>query len=106
MWRLSAILVTAAILSACATRERGTTVTTLPASDGQKVVIAESAATPRGEVRHRVTGRVTDIERNSGTVTVRASDGAKVKVLLPPMAAASVREGDDVSLDVIVTPRR
>lgn len=106
MWRLNAILVTAAALTACSTGERVTT-TTIPAAGGEKVVIAESsAATPRGEVRHRMAGRVTDIERKSGEVTVRAADGSKLKLSLPPMAAATIREGDDVSLDVLVTPRR
>ncbi len=107
MWRLSVILVTAATLSACATKERGATTTTIPAAGGQTVVIGESSsAATRGEVRHRVAGRVTDIERNSGEITVRASDGSRLKLLLPPMAAATIREGDDVSLDVLVTPRR
>lgn len=108
MWQLTVILVTAATLSACATKERGTTTTTIPAAGGQTVVIGESpsSAATRGEVRHRVAGRVTDIERNSGEITVRASDGSRLKLLLPPMAAATIREGDDVSLDVLVTPRR
>jgi hypothetical protein len=69
-------------------------------------VIAESAGSPRGQVRHQVAGRITDIERNNGEITVRSGDGSKVKLVLPPLAVANMREGDDVSVDVLVTPRR
>jgi hypothetical protein len=53
-----------------------------------------------------VAGRITDIERNNGEITVRSGDGAKVKLVLPPLAVANMREGDQVSVDVLVTPRR
>jgi hypothetical protein len=69
-------------------------------------VIAEPAGSPRGQVRHQAAGRITDIERNNGEITVRLSDGSKVKLLLPPLSVANMREGDDVSVDVVVTPRR
>jgi hypothetical protein len=69
-------------------------------------VIAESAGSPRGQVRHQVAGRITDIERNNGEITVRSGDGSRVKLVLPPPAVANMREGDDVSIDVLVTPRR
>jgi hypothetical protein len=82
------------------------TTTTIPATGGQQVVIAESGSSPRGQVRHQLAGRITDIERNKGEVTVRSGDGSKVKIVLPPLAVANMREGDDVSLDVLVTPRR
>jgi hypothetical protein len=70
------------------------------------VVIGESAGSPRGQVHHQLTGRITDVERNKGEVTVRSADGSKMKIILPPLAVANMREGDDVSLDVLVTPRR
>jgi hypothetical protein len=82
------------------------TTTTIPATGGQQVVIGESGSSPRGQVRHQLAGRITDIERNNGEVTVRSGDGSKVKIVLPPLAVANMREGDDVSLDVLVTPRR
>jgi hypothetical protein len=108
MWSRVAILAVGVALTACGTGERSTTTTTtIPATGGQQVVIGEPAAgVARGEVRHRVTGRVADIERNHGEVTVRSSDGGKVKLTLPPMAVATMREGDDVADDVVVTPRR
>jgi hypothetical protein len=111
MWRLIAIIAAAIGVSACGTGQRSATTTpatttTIPASGGQQVVIAESGSSPRGQVRHQLAGRITDVERNKGEVTVRSADGSKVKIMLPPLAVANMREGDDVSLDVLVTPRR
>lgn len=101
----------AAVLTAAgcaATQPEPRTTTTLPAEGGQQVVITESPAAStavRGPVNHRVVGEVTDVERQRGEVTVRTADGNKLKLRLPPMAAAAVREGDAVNLDVTVTPR-
>jgi hypothetical protein len=106
MRRTMATVAVAIGLAACGTGQRSATTTTLPASGGQQVVIAEPAGTPRGLVRHQVTGRITDIERDKGEVTVRSGDGTNIKLMLPPVAVANVREGDDVNLDVLVTPRR
>ena len=111
MWRTIATAAMAISVTACGTGTTGTgqpsaTTTTIPASGGQQVVIAESGSSPRGQVRHQLAGRITDVERNKGEVTVRSSDGSKVKIVLPPLAVANMREGDDVSLDVLVTPRR
>jgi hypothetical protein len=111
MWRTMAIMGVAIGVSACGTGQRSATTTsatttTIPTSGGQQVVIAESAASPRGQVHHQLAGRITDVERNKGEVTVRSGDGSKMKIVLPPLAVANMREGDDVSLDVLVTPRR
>ena len=111
MWRTIATVATAISVTACGTGTTGTdqrpaTTTTIPASGGQQVVIAESTSSPRGQVRHQLAGRVSEVDRNKGEVTVRSSDGSKVKIVLPPLAVANMREGDDVSLDVLVTPRR
>ena len=106
MWRTSALMVVAIVVTACSTSQRSATTTTIPASGGQQVVIAESGNSPRGQVRHQLAGRITDIDRNKGEVTVRSGDGSKVKIVLPPLAVANMREDDDVSLDVLVTPRR
>jgi hypothetical protein len=106
MWKTVATVAAGMIVAACGTGQRSATTTTIPAAGGQQVIIAEPAGSARGQVRHQVTGRITDIERNSGEITVRSGDGAKVKLMLPPMAVANMREGDDVSLDVLVTPRR
>lgn len=85
----------------------GTTTTTLPTTSGQPVIITQPgpSAAVRGEVRHQVTGRVTEIERNASEVTIRTPDGSRVVLRLPPMAAAAVREGDTVNLDVTILPR-
>ena len=106
MWRTIATAAMAIGMMACGTGHQPTTTTTIPASGGQQVVIAEPAGPLRGQVRHQVTGRITDIERNNGEITVRSRDGSKSKLMLPPMAVATMREGDDVAVDVLVTPRR
>jgi hypothetical protein len=106
MWRAGAMFAMAVGIAACGTGQRSTTTTTIPAAGGQQVVIAEPAGSLRGQVRHQVAGRITDVERNNGEITVRSGDGSKVKLVLPPMAVANMREGDDVSIDVLVTPRR
>jgi hypothetical protein len=111
MWRTVATVAVAIGVTACGTGQQSTgqqsaTTTGIPASGGQQVVIAESGSSPRGQVRHQLAGRITDVERNKGEVTVRSGDGSKVKIVLPPLAVANMWEGDDVSLDVLVTPRR
>jgi hypothetical protein len=88
-------------------------VTTVPStpvpatSSGQQVVVVESGASaaPRGEVRHNVAGRVEAIDRNAGEITVKAADGSKMTLKLSPMAVANIREGDNVSMNVVVQPR-
>ena len=57
-----------------------------------------------GVVRHVVTGEITDVDRNSGRVDIRASDGSKVQVILPPLAVATTNKGDRASIDVTVWP--
>jgi hypothetical protein len=106
MWRQLGLLGLGVSIAACGTGQRPVTTTTMPTTAGQQVVIAEPAGALRGQVRHQVVGRIADIERNNGEVTVRSGDGAKVKLVLPPLAVANMREGDDVSIDVLVTPRR
>jgi hypothetical protein len=108
MWRGMATVAAALSLTACGTGtgQQSATTTTIPASGGQQVVIAESGSSPRGQVRHQLAGRITDVERNKGEITVRSGDGSKMKIVLPPLAVANMREGDDVSLDVLVTPSR
>jgi hypothetical protein len=98
------------VLTACATADPprpGTTVTTVPstAPSGQQVVVVEPGAAVRGEVRHSVTGRVEGIDRNAGEITVKATDGSKMIFKMTPMAVANVREGDTVSMNVVVQPR-
>jgi hypothetical protein len=59
-----------------------------------------------GVVRHVVTGEITDVDRNSGKVDIRASDGSKVQVILPPLAVATTNKGDRASIDVTIGPVR
>jgi hypothetical protein len=88
----------------------GTTTTTLPSSTGTPVVLtspAPSAAVAgTGAVHHLINGEVTDVDRNSGKVNIRASDGSKVQVILPPLAVATTNKGDRASLDVTIAPAR
>jgi hypothetical protein len=104
--------VAAFALTACASQSpsgtAGTTVTTVPATQGpqgQQVVVVEPGTTVRGEVRHTVTGKVEGVDRNAGEISVKATDGTNMKLRLPPLAAATIREGDDVSLNVVVRPQ-
>jgi hypothetical protein len=68
------------------------------------VTAAQPSASVGGLVNHKVTGRVTDINRNSGQITIRTPEGGKMNLVLPPLAVASIREGDDVAVDVSVNP--
>jgi hypothetical protein len=94
MWRTIAIMALAIGASACETGKRpattSATTTMIPASGGQQVVIAESGGSPRGQVRHQLAGRITDIKRNRGEVTVRSADGSMAKIVLPPLAVATM----------------
>ena len=96
-------------LTACASRDpgrtAGTTVTTLPTTQGEKLIMVEPGASIRGEVRHTVTGRVDGVDRNAAEITVKATDGSKTTLKLTPLAVATIREGDDVSLNVVVRPK-
>jgi hypothetical protein len=87
----------------------GTTTTTLPSSTGSPVVVtssAPSASVASTGVHHTIAGEVTDVDRNSGKVSIRASDGSKVQVILPPLAVATTNKGDRASLDVTIAPAR
>jgi hypothetical protein len=87
----------------------GQTTTTLPSSSGGPVVMTSPPANPSvtgGVVHHVVTGEITDVDRNSGKVDIRASDGSKVQVILPPLAVATTKKGDRASIDVTIGPAR
>ena len=89
----------------------GQTTTTLPSSTGAPVVMTSPGASPHpsavgGAVHHVVTGEITDVDRNSGKVDIRASDGSKIHVLLPPLAVATTKKGDRASIDVTIGPTR
>src|SRR4029453_16374322 len=88
----------------------GQTTTTLPSSTGAPVVMTSPGppANPNlagGVVHHVVTGEITDVDRNSGRVDIRASDGSKVQVILSPLAVATTK-GDRASIDVTIGPAR
>ena len=87
----------------------GTTTTTLPSSTGTPVTVTSPgpSANPGvagGVVHHVVTGEITDVDRNSGKVGIRASDGSKVQLILPPLAVATTKKGDRASIDVTIGP--
>ena len=90
----------------------GQTTTTLPSSTGAPVVMTTSPGPPAnpslagGVMHHVVTGENTDVDRNSGKVDIRASDGSKVQVFLPPLAVATTNRGDRASIDVMIGPAR
>jgi hypothetical protein len=80
----------------------------LPSSTGTPVIVSSPApsASVAGGVHHTIMGEVTDVDRNSGKVQIRASDGSKVQVILPPLAVATTNKGDRASLDVSIAPGR
>ena len=82
----------------------GTTTTTLPSSSGAPVAVTTAPAA--AGVHHMIAGEVTDVDRNSGKVNIRASDGSKVQVILPPLAVATANKGDRASIDVTIAPTR
>ena len=97
----------------CVHREpAGSTTTTLPTSSGTPVVVTSppgSSRTPSGAgggVHHIVTGEITDVDRNSGKVDIRTTDGSKVQIVLPPLAVATTNKGDRASIDVTIAPSR
>ena len=99
------------VASGCVSRTTpGTTTTTLPSSTGAPVVVTSgqpvNPSVTGGVVHHVVTGEITDVDRNSGRVDIRASDGSKVQVILPPLAVASTKKGDRASIDVTIGPTR
>ena len=99
------------IATGCAKHKTpGTTTTILPATTGTPVVVSSGAPSAgvaaAGGVRHVISGEVTDVDRNSGKVNIRASDGSKVQVLLPPLAVATANKGDRASIDVTIGPPR
>jgi hypothetical protein len=125
----AALAVLSVIAVACTStpREPGRTTTTLPSDRGPVVVTepgtgsrpavvtepsrgqvtaAQPSASVGGLVNHKVIGRVTDINRNSGQITIRTPEGGKMDLILPPLSVASIREGDDVAVDVSVNPAR
>jgi hypothetical protein len=89
----------------------GTTTATLPSSTGTPVIVTSPRAPANpsvagGVVHHVVTGEITDVDRNSGKVDIRASDGSKVQLVLPPLAVATTKKGDRASIDVTIGPVR
>jgi hypothetical protein len=100
------------VITGCVHREpAGTTTTTLPTASGTPVVMTSPGASgtpsPAGAgVHHIVTGEITDVDRNSGKVDIRTTDGSKVQVVLPPLAVATTNKGDRASIDVTIGPGR
>jgi hypothetical protein len=100
------------VVAGCAVHTpAGTTMTTLPSSSGQPVVMTSPAspgslAVGGGVVRHNITGEISGVDRNSGRVDIVASDGSKVQVFLPPLAIATTNKGDRALIDVTIGPTR
>src|SRR5215471_13812968 len=92
-------------------RPSGSTTTTIPSSAGTPVVVttpgaSTSANAPAATAHRVVTGEITHVDRNSGKVDIRSSDGSKVQVILPPLAVATTKKGDRASIDVTIGPAR
>ena len=72
--------------------------------NGQYVLISDSpaASIPLGGVRSRTFGRVTDIDRD-GDIKIETASGA-FHVKVSPDAARTLKDGDSVTVDVMITP--
>jgi translation initiation factor IF-1 len=74
---------------------------------GAQITIVSAPATqvvPTTQtLRHTVTGTVTDVDRK-GEVTIRAPDGSKFDVHVPPTTAVQVRKGDSVLMHLDFMP--
>ena len=72
--------------------------------NGQYVLISDSpaAGVPLGGVRSRTFGRVTDIDRD-GDIKIETASGA-FHVKVSPDAARTLKDGDSVTIDVMITP--
>jgi hypothetical protein len=69
--------------------------------------VARTVSRRRWErLHHTVNGEVTDVDRNSGKVNIRASDGSKVQVILAPLAVATANKDDRASIDITIGPAR
>lgn len=79
------------------------------ATAGESAAPRETAASPSSAAAlrgpHRMTGEVTSVDRASGRVSLKTMDG-DLTLQLPPAALASLHEGDRVTVDVAVTPKR
>jgi hypothetical protein len=73
---------------------------------GQYVTVGDPSAAvgvpPPGAVRTRVYGRVKDIDRN-GEVKIQTQSGS-FHVRISPDAARTLKNGDTVTVDVVITP--
>jgi hypothetical protein len=94
-----------AAAAGCATRPdtspSASTTTVVPSSAGPVAI----QGPVRGQVQHKLTGRVTEIDRDDSEITVRTPDGDEIELKLPPFALGTIREGDDVSMDLVIQPR-
>ncbi|HEX9822556.1 MAG TPA: BON domain-containing protein [Methylomirabilota bacterium] len=66
---------------------------------------AASPAATASSGRQRLIGEVTKVDRDSGRVSVRTSDG-DLTLQLPAATVAGLREGDRVTVDVAIAPVR
>jgi hypothetical protein len=71
--------------------------------NGQYILITDSpAAVPIGGVLSRTFGRVTDIDGN-GDIKIETTSGA-FHVKVSPDAVRTLKDGDSVTVDVMITP--
>ena len=106
---IAPVALIAAIAAGCAhgsrgTGQQGSTTKTTISHKGQEMTLPPSAS-PSGVVRQTMTGVVRNVDRNSGTVSVRTGDGKDAEFVLPPFAVATVNEGDRATFDITFTPR-
>jgi ribosomal protein L14 len=67
------------------------------------VVAAPTAAVvPMNSVRQTIYGKVTDVDRD-GQITVKTGKG-EFEVRMSPDAARTIKKGDTVTIDVVVSP--
>jgi hypothetical protein len=54
--------------------------------------------------QHTMTGRITDIDKSDGSVTIQAEGGKEMDLHFPPSALQTLNEGDQVQVQLAIKP--
>jgi hypothetical protein len=64
-----------------------------------------AAASAQGYLgQHTMSGRVTDIDKTAGTLSIEGEGGKEMQLHFPPSALQNVNEGDQVSVQLAIKP--
>jgi hypothetical protein len=83
--------------------------TLTPVLAAAALVAAVATAAPAAEThqgmsgRHKMTGTVTDIDHDKGTVTLK-TDAGPLSLHFPPSAVEGMKEGDKATVELAISP--